>query len=104
MQGDDEKRMREFQPPPAELEKIHQALLTSTHGIDFLLQLLAEAHEEIAKTGIAGANLLPAALPLFWVCRARGGPLLRAAYKAITQTARQVGRDQDKRFGNAGPA
>ena len=57
LEGDDEKRMREFQPPPAELERIRQDLLTSSQGIDFLLELLAGAQEEIAKTGTASADL-----------------------------------------------
>ncbi len=43
---------------PVELEGIRQEFLTSTQGIDFLLQLLAGAREEIATTGTASADLL----------------------------------------------
>jgi hypothetical protein len=42
---------------PVELDIIRQKFLTCTNGIDFLLQLLANASEEIAKTGSASVDL-----------------------------------------------
>lgn len=42
---------------PVELDIIRQKFLACTNGIDFLLQLLANASEEIAKTGSASVDL-----------------------------------------------